>query len=159
MSDVLGSLGSAMSVPIIIGLIVFLIIVIVGLIVDRRRTWKILQWVLIGIGVVLLGWVAARFKVNIGKYINQIFGNRRKKMPSAVLNESGQVIGQEVGIVKSKNPIRDHGVIKTTDGQEIELPKGVSDIQVERVTVVDTGYQVEVKHESLTDIFGSSASH
>ena len=136
----------------------FAMVLVAAFIADRKKTMKILQWILIGIGVILLGWLALKFKVNIGKYINNLFG-RRGKMPNAILNSGGEVIGQEVEIVQKKNPIRDRGVIETSDGQKIELPKGVADTQVEKVTLVGTGtYNVEVKHERLTDVFDSDSS-
>lgn len=139
-------------------LILFVVLIVVGLIVDRKKTWKILQWIMIGLGVVLLGWVAAKFKVNIGKYVNNLTG-MRKKMPTSVVNTSGESIGNVVGIVNRKNPVRDHGVIETTDGQKIQLPKGVSDFDVEKVTVInDTDYNVEIRHEKLTDLFATDNS-
>ena len=138
------------------GVIVFIVIVIVGMIVDKKKTWQVLQWVLIGIGILLLGWVAKAFKVNIGKYISNFTG-KRKKSPMSILNAGGDQIGQAVEIVRSKNPIRDRGVIKTSDGQTIQLPKGVSDNDVTRVTVVDTGYRVEVRHAKTTDVFDTDS--
>ena len=137
--------------------VIFIVIVIVGMIVDKKKTWKILQWVLVGLGIVLLGWIAKTFKVNIGKYLSNITGSR-KNLPTSILNLTGEQIGESVDIVTSKNPIRDRGVIKISDGQTIALPKGIMDSDVERVTIIDTGYSVEVKNEKSTDIFDASNS-
>jgi hypothetical protein len=136
----------------------FAVIVVVGLIVDKRKTWQILQWILIGIGVVLLGWLAVKFKVNIGKYVNNFIG-KRKKMPGSIIDDTGESLGEVITIVKKKNPIRDRGVIETSNGTQITLPKGVMDTDVEKVTRVGSNkYTVEVRHNALTDIFDTNSS-
>lgn len=153
MSDILGQASGI--VMVLVAALVALFVV--GAIVNKKATWKILQWVLIGLGVVLVGWVAITFKVNIGKYINRLLG-KRGKMPMSILNDSGETIGKEVDIIKKKHPVRDVGVVSTSDGKQIELPKGVKDTDVERVTVVgDNDYRVELKHESLTDVFDTGS--
>lgn len=136
-------------------LILFVVIIIVGLIVDKKKTWQILQWVLMAVGAVLVGWIASKFKINIGKQFNNLIG-ARGKMPESVVNASGQPIGTVVEIKERNNPVRDVGVIETVDGQKINLPSGIMDKDVERVTVVgDNSYHVEIKHEKLTDIFNT----
>ena len=146
---------STINLLIIVAASLFVVLTIVGLIVDKKSTWKILKGVLMGLGAVLLGWVATKFKINIGKHINNLFGNR-EKMPTAVVNDSGEEIGEVVEIVHRKNPVRDRGIVETSTGEYIELPKGISDDDVEKIIHVDkTLYHVETKHEAVTDIFDS----
>ena len=103
--------------------------------------------------VLLAGWLAVLIGTNVGGLISRIMGTR-KKLPTAFVNSDGTIVGEEVGIVISKNPLRDKGSLKLSNGNSVNLPKGVKDKDVGKVTIVKMGvYNVEKKHIVLSDIF------
>ena len=119
---------------------------------------KIWQWLLV-ILVILAGWWLGQFfNINVGGWISKILG-LDKKRKGAVLDDEGNQVGEVVGIVKNHSPLRDRNVVTLESGEEIQLPDGVRDTDVERVTRVGTDYTVRRNDEAkrLTDVFRTDA--
>ena len=113
----------------------------------------VLKIVLAVIIVVLTGWLAILIGTNVGGLLSRISGIRKKRV-TAFVNSDGTVVGEQVNIVTNKKPLRDKGSLKLSNGDTVNLPKGIKDKDVGKVTIVKTGvYNVEKKHIVLTDVF------
>jgi len=113
----------------------------------------VLKYIGIGLVVILLGWTAYAFKLNIGGLVSSISGDKKKRV-TAIKNTSGETVGTRMSIVGDLNPMRDKGKVTLEDGTDIQLPKGVKDMDVTRVTKIDIDkYEVTSKHDKLTDVF------
>ena len=117
-----------------------------------KKVLNILKWIGVGLVILFLGWLAYFFSVNIGGLISSIFGTKKKRI-RPITNKSGERVGSSVPIVIDNSPLRDTSAIKLETGEEIQLPKGVKDSDVEKVTVVGSDYTVWRKHENLSDVF------
>ena len=99
---------------------------------------------------VVVGWLAFGTRMNLGPLLQRLMGGTkraRKPVPAGT--------GIAVGIVADRSPLRDKGQVTLADGEVIELPKGVQDIDVRAVVKVETGeYRVETSSTRLTDRFG-----
>jgi len=118
----------------------------------KDKILKVLKIVAIVAVIVLIGWTAYTFKFNIGGLLARLRG-KKKNRSGAILDESGKTVGTTQPIVIDKNPMRDRTSVTLENGEEVQLPDGVKDTDVERVTVVKGAFHVEAKHTKLTDVF------
>lgn len=110
---------------------------------------KVIVAVLIAVTVGVLAVVAG---VNLGGLLNKLLG--KKKEQQSIVDKEGDVIGTLVDFVGRKNPFRDKSIVKLSNGEKIDLPKGIQDTDVASVIKIETGggYAVTPKHTNLTDI-------
>lgn len=108
--------------------------------------------IILGILIIgLFGWLAITFKINIGGILRKLFNVGMPKHKATVKSD-GKEVGKVVTIYTDSDPFRDRTVLKTIDGDEIKLPKGVKDNHVSKLIKMKTGYKVVLKHKKLTDV-------
>ena len=112
---------------------------------------QILRLILGILVVIFLGWLAITFRVNIGGLLRKLF-NTSDPEKKATVKSKDKVVGKVVDIYMDSNPFRDKTILKTTEGEEIKLPKGVKDNNVKKLIKIGTDYTVELKHEKLTKV-------
>lgn len=117
------------------------------------------KWLRIIAAVVVaiaLGWLAIALDINIGGLIKRILGKKGKPEEVEIKNDQGDVVGETTTIIEDPNPLRDKGEVKLSNGDTVDLPKGMKDTDIESVTKVSTGvHRVKSKHGRITDVFGS----
>ena len=121
-----------------------------------KKFVRVLKWILIFILIIAAGWLAFFFRVNIGVWIRRFLGTfRPDNPPRTVVGPEGEVIGEEVEIVRSSNPLRDKGELTLSNGDTVTLPDGVVDSDVIGVVKVEGTevYDIQIKHTNLTDVF------
>ena len=120
-----------------------------------QKILKILRWTGVVVFIIFAGYIGIIMGKNVGGIINRLLG-KNKPTKKAVIDSEGNTIGKSVVIKTDANPFRDTSILKTHDGDEIELPKGVRDSNVSRlIKVGEHDYKVVLKHEKVTDIFNS----
>ena len=119
---------------------------------DLEKLKFVLRVIVAVMIAVTVGVIAVVAGVNIGGLLNKLIG--KKKEQQAVVNKDGDVIGTLVDFIGRKNPFRDKSVVKLSNGEKVDLPKGLQDTDVESVIKIKTGggYAVTPKHTNLTDI-------
>lgn len=112
-----------------------------------------LRWIGIILVIILLGWLAYVFNVNIGSILGSISGDKKKRK-QAILDTDGNQVGTYSPIIIDTNPLRDKTTVTLESGDVVQLPPGVIDKDVKQVTQINIdSYTVEVKHDKLTDAF------
>ena len=121
-----------------------------------KKIWKgastSVRWILVVLVMILLGWLAYMFQVNVGGLIHRILGENKDRV-TPIIDDEGNQIGVKQPIIIGNDALRDTSVVALADGTEVALPKGVKDLDVVSITKVETDYHVEVKHEKYTSVF------
>ncbi len=114
---------------------------------------EVLRWIGIITVIILAGWLAYAFKVNVGGLLGLISGDKKKRK-TAILNTSGEKVGVSSPIIIDLNPLRDKTTVTLESGDVVQLPKGVKDKDVKGITKIGIDeYEVEVLHAKLSDVF------
>lgn len=117
------------------------------------KTLRKIAGIIAVIFVIVFGiWLSMAFNINIGKLISKLLGKTEPKNP---VDFDGLEIGKSYSIKENPNPLRDKGIVELENGMTLELPKGVIDSDVEKITVIKQGVINVVKKDSttLTSVF------
>ncbi len=111
------------------------------------------KWILAILVIIFLGWLVL-FRFNIGGILASILGLKKPGKKPNILDSGGNVVGEAVAIKPNKNPFRDKSKLELENGDVIDLPPGVQDIDVKTIIIEHTEiYDVIVKPSKMSKIF------